>query len=145
MEGSPELGKEEEKEFKVQENQENHINRNDDEDESEEDDELLGLEYLGGPQTEDPALERFERHYSLVFVIRENEDGGRSLLLGFKKRGFGAGKFNGFGGKQESGENMEECARRELREESGLEGFDFEQLGYLVFNFQDNPETMKVS
>ena len=53
---------------------------------------------------------------SLVFVL----DGDR-VLLGLKKRGFGQGNWNGFGGKLQPGETMSECAARELQEESGLE------------------------
>ena len=34
------------------------------------------------------------------------------ILLGMKKRGFGAGWWNGFGGKVQSGETIEEAARR---------------------------------
>ena len=51
----------------------------------------------------------------------------RQLLLAMKKRGFGEGKWNGFGGKLEltpegmPAETMVECAQRELREESSLE------------------------
>lgn len=68
---------------------------------------------------------------SLVFVF----DGSR-VLLGLKRRGFGVGKFNGFGGKMEVGERMRECAARELHEESGLE-VDARLLrrrGLLTFN-----------
>ena len=36
-----------------------------------------------------------------------------------KKRGFGVGKWNGFGGKLHANETMVECAARELHEESG--------------------------
>ena len=53
---------------------------------------------------------------SLVFVF----DSGSRVLLGLKRRGFGAGKYNGFGGKLEQGETMRACAARELEEESGL-------------------------
>ena len=42
------------------------------------------------------------------------------VLLGMKKRGFGAGRFNGFGGKVENGESIEEAAKREVVEEVGL-------------------------
>ncbi len=43
-----------------------------------------------------------EKHYSLVFVRRMGPASGRKeLLLGMKKRGFGTGKWNGYGGKQE--------------------------------------------
>lgn len=38
-----------------------------------------------------------------------------------KKRGFGTGKWNGFGGKSKEGEDIKEAALRELKEECGLE------------------------
>ena len=41
------------------------------------------------------------------------------VLLGMKKRGFGVGKWNGFGGKVEPGETVVEAAAREVREECG--------------------------
>lgn len=44
----------------------------------------------------------------------------REVLLGMKKRGFGAGRFNGFGGKVEPGETVAAAAIRELQEESGI-------------------------
>ena len=56
------------------------------------------------------------RDTSLVYPVRKD---GR-ILLGHKRRGMGAGKWNGFGGKREDGETMRECAARELFEESGL-------------------------
>ncbi len=34
------------------------------------------------------------------------------ILLGMKKRGFGEGRWNGFGGKVEKGETIEQGARR---------------------------------
>lgn len=45
---------------------------------------------------------------------------GDSVLLGFKKEGFGEGYFNGFGGKIKEGESIEEATVRELYEEAGL-------------------------
>lgn len=48
-----------------------------------------------------------KKNLSLV-LIRKNG----LVLLGWKKRGFGAGKWNGFGGKVEDGETMLECAKR---------------------------------
>ena len=38
-----------------------------------------------------------------------------------KKRGFGAGKWNGFGGKVEPGETIVEAAVREVKEECGYD------------------------
>lgn len=44
---------------------------------------------------------------TLVFVLRPGE-----VLLGYKKRGFAQGWWNGFGGKVEAGETIEEGAKR---------------------------------
>lgn len=72
------------------------------------------------------------RDTSLVYPIRKD---GR-ILLGHKRRGMGAGKWNGFGGKREDGETMRECAARELFEESGLiaDPKAFEAAGDLYFH-----------
>ena len=69
---------------------------------------------------------------------------GRQVLLGMKKRGFGAGKYNGFGGKIEEGESFEAAAIRELEEESGLSKPDLRSAGYLVFRMLESKLFMKV-
>ena len=51
-----------------------------------------------------------------LVLLRE----GTKVLLGMKKRGFGVGKWNGFGGKVEAGETVVEAAAREVNEECGL-------------------------
>lgn len=66
------------------------------------------------------------------------------VLLGKKKRGFGAGRWNGFGGKVEAGETIEEAARREFREEAGVEVPVLEKVGLMDFEFQGNPEILEV-
>lgn len=73
----------------------------------------------------------------LTLVIVEQE--GR-VLLGMKKRGFGAGRWNGFGGKVEPGETIEAAARRELREEAGIEAGELALMGVHHFTFARNPE-----
>src|SRR3989344_310455 len=64
------------------------------------------------------------------------------VLLGMKKRGFGEGRFNGFGGKVDEGETIEDAARREVLEECGLSVHNLEKRGILEFSFEKNPEEM---
>eukprot|EP00937_MAST-01D_sp_MAST-1D-sp2_P001814 g1814.t1 len=76
---------------------------------------------------------------SLVY-LRE----GTRVLLGYKKRGFGANKWNGFGGKREGGESMERCARRELQEEAGIEVARMEFRGRCHYRYQTLPRPLEV-
>lgn len=66
------------------------------------------------------------------------------ILLGQKKRGFGMGKWNGFGGKVEPGETIEQAARREVREESGLEVHVLEKIGQIEFEFKNESDVLDV-
>lgn len=77
----------------------------------------------------------------LTLVIIKKDD---KVLLGMKKRGFGAGYFNGFGGKVESSETIEEAAVRELQEECGVFPHSMEKRGILTFHFDDNPQPWEV-
>src|SRR3990172_12157236 len=61
---------------------------------------------------------------TLVFVIRDGE-----ILLMRKKRGLGAGKINGPGGRLEPGESVEACALREVHEELRVTPVGLRQLG----------------
>jgi 8-oxo-dGTP diphosphatase / 2-hydroxy-dATP diphosphatase len=63
------------------------------------------------------------------------------ILLGMKKRGCGAGKWNGFGGKIEDGESIEDAARREVREEAGIEVRALEKMA--VVTFEDGDEVTR--
>ena len=69
---------------------------------------------------------------------------GRQVLLGMKKRGFGAGRWNGFGGKAEDGETIEEAARRETNEEAGIEVVEMTKRGILEFTFENDPKVLEV-
>lgn len=61
-----------------------------------------------------------------------------------KKRGFGQGRWNGFGGKLEENETIEEAAKREVLEEAGLVVKELEKRGILTFEFSDDQETLEV-
>lgn len=66
------------------------------------------------------------------------------VLLGMKKQGLGVGRWNGFGGKVEKGESIEEAMRREIKEEAGIEVKNLHKVGIIDFEFKGNPETLEV-
>lgn len=68
----------------------------------------------------------------------------RRLLLGMKKRGFGAGVWNGFGGKVEEGETIEQAASREVQEEVGIVPAGLKKVGLITFSFESDPKIMEV-
>lgn len=73
-----------------------------------------------------------EQRATILFVVCANE-----ILLIDKKRGFGAGKVNGPGGRIEPGETPLACAIRETREELRVTPLDVRQQGELCFQFVD--------
>lgn len=66
------------------------------------------------------------------------------ILLGMKKRGFGEGRWNGFGGKVEQGEAIADAAKREFLEEAGISVGDIDKRGVLEFFFEGSPEMLEV-
>lgn len=66
------------------------------------------------------------------------------VLLGMKKRGFGAGRWNGFGGKVKEGETIEEAVKRETQEEVSIVPENIEKFGIINFEFQGSPEILEV-
>ena len=68
----------------------------------------------------------------------------KRLLLGMKKRGFGAGRWNGFGGKVEAGESIEAAAQREMEEEVSLMPLKMTKVGILEFAFLSSTEELEV-
>ncbi len=69
---------------------------------------------------------------TLMFVVR-----GEEVLLIRKKRGLGAGKMNGPGGKIELGETPLQAVLRETQEEVGVLPDQVTELGLLRFQFTD--------
>jgi mutator protein MutT len=65
---------------------------------------------------------------TILFLLRGDE-----ILLAMKKRGFGAGKWNGCGGKVEAGETVQQAAIREAQEEIGVTPRNPRLVGTLEF------------
>ena len=81
------------------------------------------------------ATEVTIKRYTLIFV---HDKANARLLLGMKRRGFGAGRYNGFGGKVEASETPQQGAERELFEEAGITA-RLTQIACIVFEFDDKP------
>ena len=73
-------------------------------------------------------------------IIQRNSE----ILLGMKKRGFGAGKWNGFGGKLHEGETIDEGLRRESAEEAGIKLQEIEKAGIINFEFEGDSKILEV-
>lgn len=77
------------------------------------------------------------RWLTTLVIVRDEPN--QRILLGLKKRGFGSGKWNGFGGKVKDGEGIEEAAIRELKEECSLTCSQMKKVGIFTFEFVDDP------
>lgn len=79
--------------------------------------------------------------FTLCFLIENGH-----VLLGYKKKGFGAGRWNGFGGKLEPNETIEHATAREMSEESGviIQENQLQSRGKIIFKFNDKPQPMEV-
>ncbi len=84
----------------------------------------------------DWATWRAVERATLVFVTRKVRR-KREVLLIRKKRGLGAGKINGPGGKLDPGESARQCAARETQEELRIEVSDLELMAEHRFQFQN--------
>ncbi|MBW7907675.1 MAG: 8-oxo-dGTP diphosphatase [Kiritimatiellae bacterium] len=67
---------------------------------------------------------------TLLFLIQHG-----NVLLIRKKRGLGAGKINGPGGRLDPGETPEQCAVREVQEELCITPSGVQRAGELLFQF----------
>ncbi len=72
---------------------------------------------------------------TLCFILEEEK-----ILLALKKRGFGAGRYNGYGGKVQPGETLEETLVREMKEESGITLNKSKKVGIHEFRSTAWPE-----
>lgn len=82
------------------------------------------------------------KQLTTLSIVRKDD----MVLLAMKKRGFGEGWWNGYGGKVEEGEEIENAMLRELFEESGIQATKYEKRAIINFIFQsgDNAVEMHV-
>jgi mutator protein MutT len=66
---------------------------------------------------------------NLLYLVK-----GDQVLLAMKKRGHGAGRYNGVGGKLDPDESVEQCLVRESQEEIGVIPEKFEKMAYITFD-----------
>jgi 8-oxo-dGTP diphosphatase / 2-hydroxy-dATP diphosphatase len=81
-----------------------------------------------------------EKKISTLCIVHQ----GDQVLLGMKKRGFGEGRWNGFGGKVREGESIEKAMQRELQEEAGITPSSFSKKALFEFHFKGNPVYLEV-
>ena len=74
---------------------------------------------------------------TLMFIVRDGQ-----VLLIEKKRGLGAGKINGPGGKIEPGETPLQAVIRETQEELCITPHAPRKLGELWFSMSDHPDIL---
>lgn len=66
------------------------------------------------------------------------------VLLAMKKRGFGEGWWNGYGGKVDEGETIEEAMVRELQEESGIVAKVWRERAVIEFFFKGTEKIVEM-
>ena len=76
---------------------------------------------------------------TLLLIIQDN-----NILLAEKKRGFGAGKYNGIGGKVEPNETIEQAMIRETQEEIGVTPINYKKQATITFDEWVNGEEKQV-
>lgn len=66
---------------------------------------------------------------TLLLIVKN-----KKVLLAEKKRGFGQGKFNGIGGKQDLNETIEQAMIRETQEEINVTPVSYSQVGKINYD-----------
>lgn len=70
---------------------------------------------------------------TLCYVINRKDETTLMIHRTKKKNDYHEGKWNGLGGKFEAGESPEDCAVREIKEESGLDVTSPRMHGFITF------------
>ena len=82
------------------------------------------------------------RNTTLLFLIKKSDTTITDICLAMKKRGFGAGRYNGVGGKLDEGETIEQAVIREASEEIGIivSETNLVKVAELAFTFPHRPD-----
>ena len=82
------------------------------------------------------------RNTTLLFLIKRSDGTITDICLAMKKRGFGAGRYNGVGGKLDDGETIEQAVIRETHEEISVnvQEKDLVKVAELGFMFPHRPD-----
>lgn len=79
------------------------------------------------------------RNATLLLLIKKDGDKVSDICLAMKKRGFGAGRYNGAGGKVEEDESIEDAVVRELKEEFDVLVKELDKRAEVSFTFPHMP------
>lgn len=83
--------------------------------------------------------------FATLCYVQDKKTNSTLMLHRIKKENdYHRGKWNGLGGKFESGESPEECAAREIKEESGLNAKSIKMKGFITFPIFDGIEDWHV-
>ena len=77
---------------------------------------------------------------TLCYITNKKTDSTLMIHRVKKENDYHLGKWNGLGGKFEQGESPEECAIREIKEESGLAVNNITMKGFITFPMFDGKE-----
>jgi 8-oxo-dGTP diphosphatase len=77
---------------------------------------------------------------TLCYVIDRKRNSTLMIYRNKKENDYHEGKWNGLGGKFEQGESPEECAIREIEEESGLKVKSVTMKGFITFPMFDGKD-----
>lgn len=79
---------------------------------------------------------------SCVYLIKDDQ--WLMLYRNKKENDINFGKYIGVGGKLKENETIEECAIREVKEETGLTVNSLKQMGDVFFLYPDNEEMITI-
>ncbi|NWF49948.1 MAG: 8-oxo-dGTP diphosphatase [Ignavibacteriaceae bacterium] len=77
---------------------------------------------------------------TLCYIMDKKNNSTLMIYRNKKSNDYHEGKWNGLGGKFEPGESPEECAAREIEEESGLRVKNLKMKGFITFPLFDGKD-----